>query len=97
AAAPSATPGDSSKTKEQEANKKYPLSMLIQPAVTQEGTYFPSPVVGYVLKRDTAKVNKYLAIDVIKNKFPSNVHFAYGAEMGNNTHDPKARLPLYAL
>lgn len=97
ATTPSTNPADSNKAKELEATKKYPLSMLLQPAITQDGNYYPGPVVGYVLKRDTAKVNKYLALDVVKNKFPSNIHFAYGAETGNNTHDPKTRLPLYAL
>ena len=97
-AAPGKTnPADSNKTKQDEANKKYPLSALVMPAASQTDGYYPGPVVGYVLKRDTAKVNKYLAIDVVRNKFPSNIHFAYGADNGTNSHDPNARLALYAL
>ncbi len=92
----STNPADSNKTKQDEASKKYPLSALIQPVATQTEGYFPGPVVGYVLRRDTGKVNKYLALDVVKNKFPSNVHFAYGADKGKS-HDPNARLELYAL
>ena len=90
-------PADSNKAKQDEANKKYPLSALVMPAASQTDGYYPGPVVGYVLKRDTAKVNKYLAIDVVRNKFPSNIHFAYGADNGTNSHDPNARLALYAL
>ena len=93
----STNPADSNKTKQDEATKKYPLAALVQPVATQTEGYFPGPVVGYVLKRDTAKVNRYLAIDVVKNKFPSNIHFAYGADNSTKAHDPNARLPLYAL
>ena len=92
-----ANPADSTKTKEQEADKKYPLSRLIQLMATQQDGYLPGPVVGYVLKRDTAKVNKYLAVDAVKNKLPAGVHFAYGIEDSKKNHDPNARLPLYAL
>ena len=88
---------DSNKIKEEEANKKYPLSALVLPNASQTDGYYPSPVIGYVLKRDTAKVNKYLALDVVKNKFPSNIHFAYGADDSKKSHDPNSRLPLYAI
>ncbi len=84
-------------TGRQAALKKYPLTALIQPNATQQDGYYTSPVVGYVLKKDTANVRKYLSLDVVKNKFPSNVHFVYGADNGKTTHDPKAPLLLYAL
>jgi len=90
-------PADSNKAKQDEMSKKYPLSALIVPNGTNQDGYYPGPVVGYVLKRDTAKLNKYLALDVIKNKFPSNIHFAYGADNASKAHDPNARLMLYAL
>ena len=79
------------------AKIKYPLSALVIPNASQTDGYYPSPVVGYVLKRDTAKVNKYLALDVVKNKFPSNIHFIYGAESSKTARDPNARLLLYAV
>ncbi len=34
---------------------------------------------------------------MVKNKFPSNVHFAYGADDNKKTHDPNAFLSLYAI
>ncbi len=87
---------DSSKLKEDESMKKNPLWSVVLPNATQQDGFFPSPCVGYVSKKDTAKVNRYLAMDVVKNKFPSNVHFLYGTEDSKN-HDPNARLPLYAV
>ena len=51
---------------------------------------------GYVLIKDTAIVNKYLEMDIIKNKLPSNIHFFYGLETGN-VHDTNSRFPLYAI
>ena len=94
----STNPADSNKIKEQEANKKFPLvNNLVMLNASQTDGWIQGPVVGYVLKRDTAKVNKYLNLDVVKNKLPSNVHFAYGADNGTTAHDPNARLMLYAL
>ncbi len=92
-----ANTADTTKSKELEADKKYPLTRLIQLMATQQEGVLPGPVVGYVLKRDTGKVNKYLSLDVVKSKFPANVHFAYGIEDSKKNHDPNARLPLYAL
>ena len=89
-------PADSNKAKQDEMAKKYPLSALVVPNADQS-QWYPGPVVGYVLKRDTAKLNKYLALDIIKNKFPANIHFAYGADNASKAHDPNARLMLYAL
>ncbi|MCW3121750.1 MAG: protein translocase subunit SecDF [Flavipsychrobacter sp.] len=90
------TGGADSSSKELEGAKKYPLSAVIMPNASQQDGYYPSPVVGYVSKRDTAKANKYLALDVVKNRFPSNVRFYYGAD-DKKTHDPNSRLPLYAI
>lgn len=78
------------------AVKENPLSALIIPNGTPEEGFFNGPVVGYVAKKDTAKVNKYLALDVVKNKFPSNLKFVYGAE-NKKAKDPNAVLALYAI
>ncbi len=86
---------DSSKALEKDV-KENPLSMLIIPNGTQEEGFFNSPVVGYVARKDTAKVNRYLALDVVKNKFPNNVKFLYGAD-GKKSRDPNAVLALYAV
>ena len=89
---------DSTKLKQEEETKKNPLFAVFGAAINQDRTdWIHGPVIGYVLKRDTAKLNRYFALDVVKNKFPSNVHFAYGADDNKNSHDPKAILPVYAL
>lgn len=92
---PSASGSDTSA--QQKAIKENPLSALIMPNGTVEEGYFASPVVGYVAKKDTAKVNKYLALDVVKNKFPSNIRFLYGADGKTKGRDPNAVLALYAM
>lgn len=92
-----ATTTDSTKAKQEQAMKENPLSAVIMPNGTNEDGYFSSPIVGYVAKKDTGKVNRYLSIDVVKNKFPSNIHFAYGADDKKKARDPNAMVPLYAI
>lgn len=89
---------DSTKLKQDEAIRKNPLFAIFRPSVNESNDAFlPGPVIGYVMKKDTAKLNKYLSMDVVKNKFPSNVHFVYGAEDNKKGHDPNAILALYAV
>ena len=90
---------DSSKIKEQEGAKKNPLFSVLTPSLTQsQDKFLPGGIVGYALKKDTAKVNKYLALDVVKNKFPPNTRFLYGVlDDEKKRNDPKAVLPIYAI
>jgi SecD/SecF fusion protein len=77
---------------------KTPLTSILLPYGSPTEGYPDASEIGFVAKRDTAKVNKYLALDVVKNKFPSNVHFAYGVEGDRSKQsDPNAKLALYAL
>ncbi len=81
--------------------KENPLSSIINPVLTADNTNFlMGPMVGYVQRKDTAKANKYLALDVVKSKLPSNVKFIYGAYPvtdKKNVKDPNAVLALYAM
>ena len=90
---------DSAKFKQDEAIKKNPLFAVLHPNLDQQNGIVNSPIVGYVSKKDTGKLDKYLALDVVKNKFPSNVHFCYGAEdnTSKTAHDPNGAVPLYAV
>ena len=54
--------------------KNNPLFAVLSPAASQEGLY-PGPVVGYASIKDTAKVNKYLAMDRVKTIFPRDLKF----------------------
>jgi SecD/SecF fusion protein len=42
------------------------------------GEVINTPMVSYVYYRDTAQLNKYLNMDVVKNQFPKNLKFYYG-------------------
>lgn len=42
------------------------------------GEVINMPMISYVYYRDTAQLNKYLAMDVVKNQFPKNLKFLYG-------------------
>lgn len=96
AGAPTAAAGnDSNAIRQAEAEQKYPLlSIMMIPEHLQQR---PGPVVAYVAKKDTAKLNQYLALNAVKNKFPSNVRFMYGAEGRETKFDAKAPLALYAI
>jgi SecD/SecF fusion protein len=59
--------------KEQE--KKAPIRSILY--IPEALANDENPVIGYVAKKDTAKLNRYLNADVVRNKFPSNVRFVY--------------------
>ena len=78
---------------------KNPLLRLVQftqPYQGKNGTaVFPGEI-GYTLKKDTAKLNAWLALPEVKSKFPSNLVFMYGKV---ETEDAKAKevIPIYAI
>lgn len=86
---------DSAKIK---ANEN-PIGKILQVAQPYQGSdgkvVYPS-MIGYIASKDTGTLNDYLALDAVKNRFPSNLVFMYGkAEL----NDPKAKdiLTLYAI
>lgn len=88
-------PVDSAKLMALEA----PLSSVIgfaQPQRAQNGSVQYPSYLGYVQLKDTALIGNYLRMDIVKNKFPSNLVFMYGKP---ESDDPKFRniLPLYAI
>ncbi len=86
---------DSSARKMEEAQKKYPIrSILYIPEALASNS---SPVLGYVAKKDTGKLNSYLRMDVARGKFPNNIKFLYGAESKDNRRNPNSPLEIYAI
>jgi SecD/SecF fusion protein len=79
----------------EKAQKEYPIRSILY--IPEELASNPGPVVGYVAKKDTAKLNQYLNLDVVRNKFPNNVKFLYGAEQKDNRRNPNAPLMVYAI
>ncbi len=76
-----------------------PLRNLIgfsQPRRNAQGAaQFPAEL-GYVLTKDTAQINQFLNMEIVKHNFPSNMVFMYGKA---DVSDPKTKniLPLYAI
>jgi SecD/SecF fusion protein len=81
------------------AQNQNPLTALIGILQPQQGpngqTQFPAAI-GYVQTKDTGALNSYLNLDLVKNKFPTNLVFMYGKP---ESKDPKVQniLPLYAI
>ena len=78
---------------------KNPLLKTVQftqPYQGKNGQYIYPAEIGYTLKKDTSKLNAYLAMPEVKSKFPSNLVFMYGK---NESEDAKNKevLPIYAI
>lgn len=88
------------KTSIEEQRKKYPLSAIItiaQPSTNKQGqTVMPSHI-GYVAIKDTALLNSYLQLDIVKSKFPNNLSFLYGLNENEPAKNGKPFLALYTI
>ena len=65
--------------------KDHPLFSVMRPAIfqnpeTQQYEYGQGPVVGYVAIKDTATVNKYLAMKEVQSFFPPRLKFLWTAK-----------------
>ena len=81
------------------ANKN-PLLKTVQftqPYQGKSGQYVYPGEIGYILKKDTAKLNAYLAMPEVKSKFPSNLVFMYGKVEEEADVKTKDVLPVYAI
>ena len=65
--------------------------------ITEDMTRNATPVVGLVMKKDTAELNSYLRLDAVRNLFPQNAKFVYGSESRAERADAGIPLRLYAL
>jgi SecD/SecF fusion protein len=76
-----------------------PIVRLIQFTQPYQGrggkTIFPSNL-GYIQTKDTGRLNDFLRMDIVKNKFPSNLVFMYG-KMDASDAKSKDILMLYAI
>jgi SecD/SecF fusion protein len=90
--------GDTSKglnaADQEKLRRENPLFSVLTPALTQDRRAADGPVVGFVLIRDTAKVNKYLSFPQVKQKFPRDCKFAW---TGTAYDKDKTVLQLIAL
>ncbi|HSU49921.1 MAG TPA: protein translocase subunit SecDF, partial [Segetibacter sp.] len=81
------------------AKNENPISSIMQIIQPQQGKdgqmQFPAAI-GYIQTKDTGTFNNYMAMEVVKSKFPSNLVFMFGKP---ESEDPKAAgiLPVYAV
>ncbi|PZP43910.1 MAG: protein translocase subunit SecDF, partial [Pseudopedobacter saltans] len=81
---------------------EHPILSMMAPAQGQQGengqVQFPA-YIGRIAKEDTSTLNKYLAMDVVKKQFPSNLVFMYG-KPNTDPNTPAALknvLEIYAI
>lgn len=60
-----------------------PLFRLLNPVADQQGMLRPGPAVGMAYGKDTALIDAYLNLDLVKSNFPRNVKFVWGAKSIN--------------
>ena len=85
---------DSLSQSEEEFKKEFPIFAYLSPLQQ------PGPIVGYANKRDTADINKLLALPSVKAAFPANARLVWDAkafESEDNDGNKIKLLGLYAL
>jgi SecD/SecF fusion protein len=61
------------------------------------GKYYESAMVGALESKDTAKLNSYLALDIVKNALPKNLKFLYGIPNKEVREKSPKALFVYAI
>ncbi len=84
------------------ANRKQPLVRLMNPGSIQtykdeDGSIKYPAIIGRVLIKDTADLNKYLSIPTVKSSFPSNGKFLYGKRRRDDKGTLIEVLDLYLI
>ena len=85
---------DTSATAKKDTTNQYPLLRVLQPMADNQNGIYPGPVVGMSLGKDTAKVNAYLGLDIVRSNFPRDVKFLWGAKPTNAANNAYS---LYAI
>ena len=77
-----------------------PLFRLLNPAVPQQneqGKYNFYPYIGVAKLSDTAKVNEYLNLPIVRNNFPTNARFLWSKQDRDEAGKQSPYLFLYAI
>jgi SecD/SecF fusion protein len=97
------TAGLSDAQKEAKARKENPLRFFLLGGFEARtnpstGEIINEARVSFMRAKDTAQFNKYLALDVVKNKFPKDLKFYYGIADKATSESAKEKLViLYAI
>jgi SecD/SecF fusion protein len=84
---------DSLVLKPLEKDTSHSLLRLLHPLADNQSGIYPGPAIGLSFDKDTAKVNRLLAIETVRNQFPKDVKFLWADKpyLKNNVFQ------LYAL
>ena len=92
----SAGGADSTTLKQKEYESKNPLLAKLQiPKEWLQGQ--KDARFAIINKADTGIVMRYLNSDAVRSKFPADVKFLFGAELGDNKFDANSGIELYAM
>jgi len=97
------TVGMSDEQKEAKARKENPLRFFFLGGFEartnpKTGEVINEARVSFIRAKDTAQLNKYLALDVVKNAFPKDLKFYYGIADKETSEKAKEKLViLYAI
>ena len=83
--------GDSSKGKKAtvdtksklDSTKLNPILRILYPRADNQNGVYPGPSIGVAFGKDTAKVNEYLGMDIVRSNFPRDVKFLWAAKPSN--------------
>lgn len=66
-----------------DSTKLNPLLRILYPRADNQNGVYPGPSIGMAFGKDTAKVNEYLGMDIVRSNFPRDVKFLWGAKPAN--------------
>jgi SecD/SecF fusion protein len=63
-----------------DSTKLNPILRILHPHLGSQNEILEGPSIGFALGNDTALVNKYLGLDIVKSNFPRDVKFIWDAK-----------------
>lgn len=78
----------------EEFMQENPLFSILQPNINSSNQYVESPIVGFSRARDTATINGYLRLATVRDIFPRELSFKWGAKPFD---DENPYFSLYAI
>ena len=76
-----------------DSTKLNPILRILYPRADNQNGVYPGPSIGASFGKDTALVNQYLGLDIVRSNFPRDVKFLWGAKPIND----KNVYELYAI
>lgn len=77
-----------------DSTKLNPILRILYPRADNQNGVYPGPSIGVAFGKDTAKINEYLGMDIVRAQFPRDVKFLWGAKPFNAE---RATYELYAI